>query len=444
MEQPLTRSSDSAAQVPVASPVDVARAVANVLLPMAASGAIVRRPRVMALRQRLQLDARAVKEMQRLRERYGPGPVQVIPGRRISLVFEPQDVHRVLNGSPEPFTPASLEKRGALGHFQPAGVLVSSAEERAHRRPFNEKVLEQGRPVHHHGEKMAAAIAEEVEALLGHVEFTGTLTWDDFAVMWWRMVRRIVLGDSARDDERVTDDLLRLRKDANMSYLKPRRVLRRRRFLEGLQKYVDRAEPGSLAEMVATTPAHPDTQPVQQIPQWLFASDAAAWASFRALAMLSAYPDAGARAREEVPSAPDLPYLRSCVLESLRLWPTTPLILRDTTEDTRWENGTLPAGSSIVIFAPFFHRDETRVPEAHRFEPELWLRERTDEDWPFVPFSGGPAMCPGRNVALLMASNVLAHLVKDRRWTVSGAPPLGPERPVPASFSPFGLTFTPA
>lgn len=211
---------------------------------------------------------------------------------------------------------------------------------------------------------MADVITEEVDALLGHVDFTGTLGWDEFAVTWWRIVRRVVLGDSARDDEAVTDDLLRLRKDGNWSYFKPRRKGRSRRVLARLQHYVDRAEPGSLAALVAATPAHADTEPVQQIPQWIFAFDAGAWSSIRALALITAFPDALERAHAELAAAPDLPYLRACVLESLRLWPTTPLILRDTTAETTWETGTVAAGTSLVIVAPFFHRDEIHLPEA--------------------------------------------------------------------------------
>lgn len=429
---------------PTMSTPDAARAFVNVLLPMVAGGAIARRPRVMGLAQRLDLDSRAVKEMQRLHDRYGRGPVQVVPGRRLSFLLDPDDVHRVLNGSPEPFSPASREKRGALGHFQPGGVLVSSPQQRVHRRPFNEKVLQTGRPVHDHGRHMADVVAEEVGALLGHVDFAGELTWDSFIVAWWRLVRRVVLGDSARDDERVTDDLLRLRKDANWSYFKPRRTARTNRFLRRVEHYVDRAEPGSLAAMVASTPAHADTEPHQQIPQWLFAADAAAWATFRALALLTTAPGAVTRARAELDGSPDLPYLRACVLESLRLWPTTPLILRDTTEETTWARGTLPAGSSVVIFAPFFHRDERHVPEAHRFAPELWLRERGDDDWPLVPFSGGPAMCPGRNVVLLIASGVLGRLVAERDYEVHGAAGMRAGAPVPGSLSPFGLRFRPA
>ncbi len=425
---------------PSISPLDATRAVLTVLLPMVAGGAIARRPRVMGLAQRLDLDSRAVRQMQRLHERYGAGPILVTPGRRLAMVLEPDDVRRVLDGSPEPFATASREKRGALGHFQPAGVLISDPEQRRHRRPFNEQVLQPGRPVHDHGRHMAAVVREEVAALLGHVDFAGELDWDAFAVAWWRIVRRVVLGDSARDDEAITDDLLRLRKDANWSYLKLRRTALRHRFLSRVEDYVDRAEPGSLAEMVAATPAHPGTEPHQQIPQWLFAADAGAWAAVRALALMVTFPGTVDRARAELHRAPDLPYLRACVQESLRLWPTTPLILRDTTEETSWARGTLPAGSSVVIFAPFFHRDDRHLAEAHRFAPELWLRERTEEDWPLVPFSAGPAMCPGRNVVLLLASAVLGEIVAERDFTVRDTR-LRPDRPVPGSLSPFRPRF---
>ena len=48
----------------------------------------------------------------------------------------------------------------------------------------------------------------------------------------------------------------------------------------------------------------------------------------------------------------ELPFLRSAVLESLRLWPTTPLLLRDTTAETTWENGTLPKGTGVLYRYP--------------------------------------------------------------------------------------------
>ncbi len=390
--------------------------------------------------ERLDADSKAVAEMQRLRQKYGPDPVLLnLAGRRFALLLDPADVHRVLDESPDPFTPASLEKRGALGHFQPEGVLVSDPKDRAQRRPFNEKVLKPGEQVHPQtGSHMAQIVSEEVDALLGHVDFEGMLDWPVYVRMWQRLVRRVVLGNSARDDEQVTDDLLTLRRWANFSYLSPRRPKLRARFLGRVQHYLDLAEPGSLAAIASQIPDAPDVVPQQQIPQWLFAFDAGSWASIRALALLTNNPEALSRANEDLRGSSQLQYLRATMLESLRLWPTTPLILRDTTRETRWRNGTLPAGASIVIFAPFFHRDDERLANAHSFDPEQWLRPRTNADWPLVPFSGGPAMCPGRDVVLQVSAMVLGRLVGALRFT--------PNRQidharVPGLLDPFALRF---
>jgi cytochrome P450 len=431
----------SSTTVPTASPVDTLKVLAAVMGPTIAKGAIARRPRVLAAAQRLDTDARAVQVLARLRDEHGGGPLMLpIPGRRTTFVLEPDDVHRVLDGSPVPFRLDTREKRGALEHFQPDGVLVSSPAERMARRTFNEAVLDTGSPLHRSAGPMTAAVQDEARLLLAEIGATTPLTWDRFARAWWRAVRRVVLGDAARDDDAVTDLLLQLRRDANWTFLRPSRDATRRRFFARLQEHLDRAEPGSLAELVARTPAVPGTEKTQQVPQWLFAFDATAWASYRALALLASQPGAAERARSELGRAPDLPYLRACLLESLRLWPTTPAILRETSADTDWRNGRLPAGSSVVVFAPLFHRDESRLPEAHRFCPELWLRERTAEDWPLVPFSGGPGMCPGRNVVLLTASVLLATLLAEHDLQVTGADlPAG--GPLPGTVSPFGLEF---
>lgn len=264
--------------------------------------------------------------------------------------------------------------------------------------------------------------------------------------MWWRVVRRITLGDAARDDVQVTEDLNQLRARGNLSYLAPKNRKQRKRFLNTLRDYLNRAEPGSLAATAAQTPATEKTVPEQQIPQWLFAFNAASWAAFRALRLLAADPVTSEAARNEAATKfPDMPLLRATMLESLRLWPTTPMILRDTTEPTTWRNGSLATGTSILIFAPFFHRDDETLAEAHRFTPKLWLTDRDDTDWPLVPFSGGPGLCPGRNVVLLTASVVLAELLDEHRFSsdttsAASAEPLN-LRDLPGTLSPFSSRF---
>jgi hypothetical protein len=194
-----------------ASTLDTTRVITTVVLPLVARGVLLRRPQVVALAERLDADRRAVHLLQRLRTRYGPGPLRLrVPGRSVALVLSPEGVHRVLSGSPEPFAVANREKRGALSHFQPHGVLVSHGQLRAARRRVNEEVLDFHRPMHRLAEAIAAKVVEEARPLLPG-DSLRSLSWDEFATCWWRAVRRVVLGDAARNDYALTDLLARLR-----------------------------------------------------------------------------------------------------------------------------------------------------------------------------------------------------------------------------------------
>src|SRR4051794_6119460 len=179
--------------IPRASVTETAGVVADVVLPLVARGAIVRRPRVVGLLDRADADRRAVSRLQRLRRRHGPGPVLLrLPGRDIAFVLAAEQVNRVLDGSPEPFATATLEKRAALSRFEPHGVLISHGAERADRRRFNEEVLDTERPVHRLAADVVATAGEEAAPLLEALRQPAGLGWDGFAPTWWRLVRRIV------------------------------------------------------------------------------------------------------------------------------------------------------------------------------------------------------------------------------------------------------------
>ena len=432
--------------LPRASVLDTVRVLGKVVLPLLQRGVIVRRPSMVSLMERMEADRKAVRLLQDLRHRYGRGPLRLrIPGRRMVVVLSPEHVHRVLAGSPEPFHPATREKRATLAHFEPAGVLVSSSKDRPERRRFNEAALDTDHAVHRGADAMIEKINDEVDRLLAAVDQRGGLVWDDYARHWMRMVRRVTFGEGAADDEQLTEDILALRATANWAFLHPKRRGLRTRFLDRVQHHLDRAEPGTLAEWAAKAPTTANTYPEQQVPQWLFAFDAANWASYRALGLLGSHPKHAALARQDLSDRDlrrpqDLPYLRACVLESLRLWPTTPAVLRETTRGTQWEDGPIPENTSMLIYAPFFHRDDEHVDAAHRFEPDLWARERTEHDWPFVPFSAGPVICPGRNLVLHVTSTVVGRLLTERDLVLEDHP-LDPRRPLPFTLNPFTLRF---
>jgi Cytochrome P450 len=436
----------SSSAPPRASVTDTARVLATVLAPSVGQGPILRRPRVLGLVDRLDPDRRAVGLVQRLRASYGGSPLLLAVPRSVLLLLTGDQIREVLEGAPEPFTPASGEKVAALGHFQPHGVLISRGAVREDRRRFNETVLDADLPVHHLGEHVVRVARDEVGALVSMSRFAGGFGWDEWHSMWWRVVRRVVLGDDARGDTELTGLLDTLRGDANWAFLRPRRRGVRERFDQRLRVHLDRRQPGSLASVLPEVSAGPDTDPAGQVPHWLFAYDAAGIVSARALALLATHRRERERVQQEIRSsvdepAPVLPFLRACVLESVRLWPTTLVILRETTADTTVAGRAVAQRTTVVIHSSAFHRDSETLPYADRFEPDVWLDGRARAEWSIVPFSGGPARCPGRDLVLLTTGAVLAALLE--RYDVGLAKDRRPEpgRPLPHSLDHTRLRF---
>jgi cytochrome P450 len=410
-----------------------------------AAGVLARRRPVVRALEKMQADARAVERMKRLRGEFGRGPVElVVPGRRMVIVLDPEDVGQVLAGAPTPFHPASVEKRKALQWFQPHGVLISEGPIRQQRRALNDVALESGWELHSMASSFVEKIVDEARRLVADATAHGHLDSSQFMTAWWRLVRRLALGERARDDELVTDELMRLRKAGNWSFLALPHYRMRAKFLEHLYSYVEDPEPGTLASAVAEIPASGAVDPVGQMPQWLFAFDAAGMALLRAMALLAAHPSELARAVEDSadPQRPSLrPYLRSCVLESVRLWPTTPTILRDTTEDTNWRGMTIAKGAGLMIVVPAFHRDDELLPFAHYFVPDIWL-DGTAQQYPqLVPFSAGPAECPGRNLVLFTTSAMLANLLSALSFEQTSSPRLSQGEPLPMTLNQMTLDF---
>jgi cytochrome P450 len=432
--------------LPHATPGETLAYLNEVVVPNLAKGVIIRRPGAVGMAERLDLDRRAIRRLQQLRRKYGAGPLIIpLPLRPQAVILSAEHVHHVLKNSPEPFATAETMKKSALRHFEPKVALISHGTERAERRKLNEQVLQTDRPVHDLAERFLPVIQEEAQELLARVRHTGELDWDVFIEAWYRTVRRVVLGDSAREDHALTDLLAELRANANWAFLRPADEAQRERFLDRLHEHLARAEPGSLAALMAGIPKSETAAATQQVPQWLFAFDPAGMTSFRTLGLLSTHPRHAERAQEEIATRrndPDLPFLRACVLESLRLWPTTPAILRESTVETEWENGVLPAGTSILIFAPYFHRDDEKLDYADRFTPELWLRERDENDWPLVPFSGGAGVCPARNLVLLLTSNMLAAVLDGRELRQRPPTRLLKSQPLPATLNNYTFRFT--
>ncbi|KAJ9611875.1 hypothetical protein H2204_015117 [Knufia peltigerae] len=110
----------------------------------------------------------------------------------------------------------------------------------------------------------------------------------------------------------------------------------------------------------------------------------------------------------------NLPYLRACLDESLRIFsPTTHNLGRKTPPDGMWVGEHfIPGGISVSMSAHVVHRNETVFPKADQYIPERWLGESGKTLQPyFLAFSAGSRGCIGRNISYLEQTVLLASLV---------------------------------
>ncbi|MGN7295084.1 cytochrome P450 [Rhizobium sp. SAFR-030] len=408
-----------------ASLAETLQVLTRVIGPTFAKGVIIRRPSMEHSAARFGLDSRAIATLQRLRDAHGGRAVLLnLPVRPHLVLLDPADVDHVLQRSPDPFATATREKRAALNHLEPGNVLISGAPRRAQLRPLHEAALATAERVHPLAARCTALVEAEFGAVAGHMPGS-EWGWEDFSTAWFRIVRRLVLGDAARNDEAFTALLDRVRGRANWAYfLRQNRALREE-LLRRIGTYQANADPGSLA---ARMPRDEAIEPASQITQWLFAFDPAGMATFRTLALLALHPHIASQARAEAAAGHgDRPFTRRCFLESLRLWPTTPAILREATTDVAWGGTRLEKGTGILIFTPFFHRDRARFTDADRMNPDIWLSGDSLPLQGLVPFSAGPGLCPAHNLVPLLASLAIGFFLSRSQLSLVG-PRMDPER----------------
>jgi cytochrome P450 len=434
-------------ELPSASLVDSVQFNQAVIVPNAIQGLFRRRPGAVAVAARLDLDGRAIRLMEGLRGRYGPGPVWIrVMADRALLCLDVADVALTLDGSPHPFASDPPAKRKGMGHFQPDALTLSRGDLWENRRRFTEAVLETPAEVHSLTGRFLDVVVEEIDRLLNvaAAEGHGTLDFDEWHAMFARLTRRVVLGDAAAEDEELSELLGGLMSEANGLPSEPSDVYPA--YMELLSHYVEAAEPGSLVSLFAAAPHDVDTRVDGQATHWIFAlQDTLAINTLRALALLATHPGQRAVVDREL-EGEEAPYLAACLQEAMRLWPTTPLLSRETLVDVAWHGATVPAGTQVLIVNPFHHRDRAAFDYADRFAPEEWTEGDAGSERAFNHFSSGPQGCPGRNLSLLLGTAVLAQVL--RGWpdvtATGGADGLDPAEALPYSLNPYALRFAAA
>ncbi|KAH0511000.1 1,25-dihydroxyvitamin D(3) 24-hydroxylase, mitochondrial [Microtus ochrogaster] len=150
----------------------------------------------------------------------------------------------------------------------------------------------------------------------------------------------------------------------------------------------------------------------------------------------------------QTPRAEDvrnMPYLKACLKESMRLTPSVPFTTRTLDKPTVLGEYTLPKGTVLMLNTQVLGSSEDNFEDSSQFKPERWLqKEKKINPFAHLPFGLGKRMCIGRRLAELQLHLALCWIIQKYKIVATDNEPvemlhlgiLVPNRELPIAFCP--------
>jgi cytochrome P450 family 6 len=108
----------------------------------------------------------------------------------------------------------------------------------------------------------------------------------------------------------------------------------------------------------------------------------------------------------------DMKFIDLCIKETLRKYPGLPILNRECTKDYEMPDYVIKKGTPIIISLLGLHRDEKYFPNASKYDPDRFSKERNDYDEDaYLPFGLGPRNCIAFRMGLQITKVAVIQLL---------------------------------
>jgi len=94
-----------------------------------------------------------------------------------------------------------------------------------------------------------------------------------------------------------------------------------------------------------------------------------------------------------------LTYLHNVINETLRLYPSAPVLNRTTNYDMELGGYNVPKDTEVIILPWHLHRDPRHWPNPESFLPDRWKHNKDIGNFTYLPFGAGSRKCLGQSFA---------------------------------------------
>jgi len=360
-------------------------------------------------------DASGVKLYYDVKETYNQKIVPInMLGYKINLVLDIGFTETILNNSPFIFGVGKLKYK-IFKSFMPENVGVSQGLEWLNRRTLNTRVLDTNQ-IHKYAEYfdkfIYTALNKAPQVPSNFTQFTAVARQITNKIVFNRdKIEPAVyqIFSEANSLQALLTDNYRIDPVVYNSYRKY------------LHESIDNPQFPSLVEL-STKYSNNVPELMQQIPHWIFPTVGLINTTFpRLLLIMINHPDKLNKLIDEINSKiiednlnsrQPSPYLRQCILETLRLNNPVVTTFRTLLQDFSFdEHYKYKKNDQFLILNNPILRSPDYFVEPNKFQPERWTAEM-ENSYYAIMFNQGPQKCPGKDLAMFILQSFTIHYLK--------------------------------